>query len=372
MKLLVISAAPFIKKGNDYYAYSPYVKELDVWANYADQIAFTCPIWEEDNGLLISKISFAVTKIYEVKSFNVKSVKNSFLALLYSFINSFLIFKSMFWADHIHLRCPGNISLLGCIVQIFFPHKVKTAKYAGNWDLKSKQPASYRLQKWILRNTFLTKNMQVLVYGEWENSTKNIKPFFTASYYASEIRPVADRWERRPWHVVFVGTLGANKRPMYVVQLVAKLRERGVPMTLALYGHGAEHARITQFIQEQNLSEWIICHGNQPREVIQQALCEAHFLCLPSQSEGWPKAVAEAMFWGAIPWATPVSCVPQMLNEGRRGLILTLDINRDIEQIQQGCTDPNALRQQSQLAMEWSRQYTLDAFEMAIRKLMQP
>jgi len=36
------------------------------------------------------------------------------------------------------------------------------------------------------------------------------------------------------------------------------------------------------------------------------------------------------------------------------------------------CTNPNALRQQAQQAMEWSRQYTLDAFEMAIRKLMQP
>lgn len=372
MKLLVISSAPFIKKDNDYFAYGPYAKELVIWAKYADEIAFTCPIWKQDNGLLISKISFPLTKIYEVKDFNVKTLKNTLQALLYSFFNCYLIFKSMLWADHIHLRCPGNIGLMGCMLQIFFPHKTKTAKYAGNWDLKAKQPISYRVQKWILRNTFLTKNMQVLVYGEWENSTKRIKPFFTASYYASEIHPVPDRWDRRPWHVVFVGTLGANKRPMYVVQLVAKIRQQGIPITLALYGHGAEQARITQFIQEQHLSEWIVLHGNQPREVIQQALCEAHFVCLPSQSEGWPKAVAEAMFWGAIPWATPVSCVPQMLDKGRRGLLLTLDINRDCDRIQQLCNDSNALRQQSQQAMEWSRQYTLDAFELAIRKLMQP
>ncbi|WP_297517223.1 glycosyltransferase [Flavobacterium sp.] len=372
MKLLVISSAPFIKKDNDYFAYGPYAKELVIWAKYADEIAFTCPIWKQDNGLLISKISFPLTKIYEVKDFNVKTVKNTLQALLYSFFNCYLIFKSMLWADHIHLRCPGNIGLMGCMLQIFFPHKTKTAKYAGNWDLKAKQPISYRVQKWILRNTFLTKNMQVLVYGEWENSTKRIKPFFTASYYASEIHPVPDRWDRRPWHVVFVGTLGANKRPMYVVQLVAKIRQQGIPITLALYGHGAEQARITQFIQEQHLSEWIVLHGNQPREVIQQALCEAHFVCLPSQSEGWPKAVAEGMFWGAIPWATSVSCVPQMLDEGRRGLLLTLDMDRDCARIQQLCNDSNALRQQAQQAMEWSRQYTLDAFELAIRKLMQP
>ena len=70
------------------------------------------------------------------------------------------------------------MGLIGAIVNILFPNKQKTAKYAGNWDPKSKQPWSYRLQKWILSNTFLTKNMQVLVYGEWPNQTKNIKPFF--------------------------------------------------------------------------------------------------------------------------------------------------------------------------------------------------
>jgi len=74
----------------------------------------------------------------------------------------------MVQADYIHLRCPGNMGL-EALVQMLFPNKPKTAKYAGNWNPKSKQPWSYRLQKWILSYTFLTQNMQVLVYGEWSN-----------------------------------------------------------------------------------------------------------------------------------------------------------------------------------------------------------
>lgn len=77
--------------------------------------------------------------------------------------------------------------MLGCLVQIFFPKKIKTAKYAGNWDPEAKQPLSYRIQRWVLSNTFLTRNIQVLVYGEWKQQTKNIKPFFTATYSKSEI-----------------------------------------------------------------------------------------------------------------------------------------------------------------------------------------
>lgn len=372
MKTVVVSSAPLIQKADGWYAYSPYAQELELWAKYATTVTMVCPVWSEANGTLVTRLSFSPEQVIPLHEFNIKTVLGVLRGLIFALPNLWKLYRAMQQTEHIHLRCPGNLSLLGCLVQSLFPKTYKTCKYAGNWDPQAAQPIAYRWQKRLLSHTRFTQNIRVLVYGEWPRATKNIVPFFTASYYASEIRPVTDRWERRPWHVVFVGTLGANKRPMYVVQLVAKLRARGVPMTLALYGHGAEHARITQYIQEQNLSEWIVCHGNQPREVIQQALCEAHFLCLPSQSEGWPKAVAEAMFWGAIPWATPVSCVPQMLDEGRRGLILTLDINRDIEQIQRGCTDPNALRQQSQQAMEWSRQYTLDAFEMAIRKLMQP
>ena len=90
----------------------------------------------------------------------------------------FIIFKQMKNADHIHLRCPNNMGLLACFVQIFFPNKNKTAKYANNWDWKSTQPFTYRLQQIILRNTLLTKNMKVLVYGNWNDKTKNIIPFF--------------------------------------------------------------------------------------------------------------------------------------------------------------------------------------------------
>ncbi len=121
---------------------------------------------------------------------NLHPLKNCILSLIKIPIIIITIFKSCKKADHIHLRCPGNIGLLGCFVQIFFPKKIKTAKYAGNWDPQSKQPVSYKIQKFLLKNTILTKNMQTLVYGKWKNQSKNIKPFFTASFSDSEIEPL--------------------------------------------------------------------------------------------------------------------------------------------------------------------------------------
>ena len=36
--------------------------------------------------------------------------------------------------------------------------------------------------------------MQVLVYGEWEGSSKNIKPFFTATYSEMKKEAAANGW----------------------------------------------------------------------------------------------------------------------------------------------------------------------------------
>src|SRR5690606_18301671 len=102
---------------------------------------------------------------YRAREFDLMSIKGILRGFLFFPINMFFLFRAMSAARHIHLRCPGNLSLLGCIVQMFYPRKRKTAKYAGNWDPKSAQPMSYRWQRKILSSTFLTKNISVLVYG---------------------------------------------------------------------------------------------------------------------------------------------------------------------------------------------------------------
>jgi len=147
MKLVVISSAPFIYKDNSVFAYSPYKDELIIWQKYSDEIRFCCPIWSNDKGLLISEIPFKIEKQFELIDFNLNTILNSFNAFLCSIYNVFVLYRAMKKADHIHLRCPGNIGLLGSMVQILFPKTPKTVKYAGNWDPKAKQPWTYPIAK---------------------------------------------------------------------------------------------------------------------------------------------------------------------------------------------------------------------------------
>jgi glycosyltransferase involved in cell wall biosynthesis len=260
---------------------------------------------------------------------------------------------------------------VGCIVQVLFPKKKKTAKYAGNWDPKAKQPLSYKFQKWILSNTFLTKNMQVLVYGEWEGQSKNIKSFFTASYWNTVKSPVPNKTFSTPYTFLFVGSLVAGKRPLYAIQLVEKLVKNGIPASLTFYGDGVLRQDLELYVAKNGLQEIIAFKGNQPATEVKKGYQEAHFLLLASKSEGWPKVVAEAMFWGAIPVSTAVSCVPWMLDYGARGLLLTLDIDQDKELLISLLAHKPELQKMSAAALAWSRQYTLDTFEQEISNLLQ-
>lgn len=372
MKVGVISSAPFIVVNNERYAYGPYVKELNIWAQHSDELAFMCPVWTEDRGLLISKIDFPVSHIYEAREFTIKGFFNIIRTILFSFRNFYNIYRVMSWADHIHLRCPGNLALMGCLVQIFFPEKPKTAKYAGNWDPNARQPSSYRLQKWILSNTFLTRNMQVLVYGKWEGSSKNIKPFFTATYRESDKIPVVKKTFDSAIKFLFVGTLSHGKRPLYAIQLVESLSQAGHNVMLDLYGEGKERKSLEQYINSKNLGKFVTLKGNQPEAAVRIAYQESHFLLLPSQSEGWPKVVAEAMFWGCLPVATKVSCVPFMLDHGNRGIIAGLDLNYDVQQIASLIENPQQYSNKITESVEWSRKYTLDVFEHEVEKLLMP
>lgn len=369
-RVTVISSAPLIMTAAGTFLYKPYETEMQIWAKNTASISFCCPIWNEDRNLLKSAVSFSISDITELKEFHIKSLLSVFTVIPAVFYNSYQIYKSMRSADHIHLRCPGNMGLIGCVVQVFFPNKKKTAKYAGNWDLKAKQPWSYRLQKWILNNTMLTKNMQVLVYGAWEGSSKNIKSFFTATYSESEKEEVKKRDWSGSIRFMFVGTLVDGKRPLYALQLVEELVKDGKTVSLQFLGEGHQRELLEDYIATHKLGAFVKLEGNQTKETVLEAYKNAHFLILASKSEGWPKVVPEAMFWGAVPIATKISCVPYMLDDGKRGILLEMNLEKDVSKIRTILDNAPLLDEMTQKGVDWSRHYTLEKFESEIKALL--
>lgn len=370
MKFAIITHVLHKKQKEKYFAYEPYVREMNLWGEHVDEFILLAPkIFDKINPIEVA-YKHPKIKFVEIPVFNITSLKNIIKSIFIIPIIVWRIFSVMKKADHIHLRCPGNIGILGCFVQIFFPKKPKTAKYAGNWDPKSKQPLSYRLQKWILSNTFLTRNCKVLVYGEWENQSKNIVPFFTASYKESEIVEIQEKNLNNEINFMYVGAFSKGKQPLLSVKAVEKLNSEGFNVKLNMYGFGDEFTIVKEYIVNKSLTNIVFLHGNKSKEDVKQAYKKAHFLIFISKSEGWPKVVAEAMFWSCLPVSSTVSCVSFMLDYGNRGILVESDVNLIVSKIKELVKNQTAYQLKVEEAKKWSQKYTLEKFSNSIQNLL--
>lgn len=364
MKLVVITHTPHWQSQDGLLAYAPYVREMNLWFKHCHEISVVAPLAQGQSSAIHAAYHQKDVRLRKVPSFSLLRFRESVKTIFKAPYIAYVIYSEMRKADHIHLRCPGNMGLLGAVVQVFFPSKKKTVKYAGNWDPNSKQPLSYRLQKRIISNTTLSKNLKVLVYGKWPEQSSNVFPFFTASYHEKDKVQTVKKMEM-PYRFMFVGSLVTGKRPEYAINLVKCLRAKGIEVTLDMYGDG--NLKETLLLEA---TDYITMHGNQDAATVRQAYQDSHFLILASKSEGWPKVVAEAMFYGTIPLVTPISCVPWMLDYGNRGQLLSLDLEKDSEKLQLLLDNKERCAQISRQAQDWSQQYTLNSFEQAIQKLL--
>lgn len=367
MTFLIVTSVPHVNDGS-IRSYLPYVREMNIWIRNAGKVIVLAPCCKDSEGLLLS-YEHPEIELVSIPEIDIKNGWNLVRALFLMPLIVYRMLGAMRRADHIHLRCPGNIGLIGCVLQSFFPAKKKTAKYAGNWDPDASRPLTYRLQQKLLSNTRFCRNMTVLAYGNWKGATTNIRPSFTASYREHEIRPFLKAMDMRPFRFVYAGMLVPGKNPLYALRLVEALN-RHFPCVLELFGDGPERTSLESYIASKGLGSIAKIRGNQAAGIVASAYQQAHFTLLPSTSEGWPKALAEGMFWGCVPLALPVSCIPEMLANGERGELLELQLDRDVAKIRRLLADTTILETKARNAHAWSTQYTIEAFDNEIQEIL--
>lgn len=370
IKFLVVTYTPTLKKGSGFYSYSPYVDEMDIWFKYADEYAIVSPR-KYPTDFLSKQFQSKEIKYFHIPFIALNSFSIAIKSIVLLPYIIFQLFRAMSWADHIHFRSPGNVTLLGSMVQIFFPTKSKSVKYAGNWDPNSNQPLSYRLQKSIFRNPMLSKNMKVLVYGEWPNETKNVYPFLSATYRENEKLDFKERDYSQKIKFVFIGAMVVGKRPLLTVKIIKVLIEKGIIAELHMLGDGDLIEDVRAYVNDNDLDKHVHIHGNQNKAFVKNCLLDAHFTILPSKSEGWPKAIAEGMFFGAIPISTKISCLPWILDYGKRGILISSNLEEAQALIYTELKKGNDyLNELSKNAQEWSQQYTVNRLEQEIENIV--
>ncbi|MCA0153708.1 glycosyltransferase [Winogradskyella vincentii] len=370
MTLAIFTLVQHLESQGKYYGYAPYMREMDIWNSHFDGIIVVAPLSAiDDIDEITAPYAHPNVNLVKIPVFNVKSITGIFRLLLNLPSIVYKMFRVMRKADHLHFRSPSNISAIAALIQVFFPKKKKSMRYAGNWDPRSSQPIGYRFQKKIFSSPIWSKNMTALVYGEWKNKTKNIRSFFAATFSEDEKEEYSYRDYSKILKFTFIGALVPGKQPLKAIKIIEGLNNRGLKCQLEIFGDGELKPQIENYIEINSLSDIVYLNGNVSKEVIKQRLKQSHFNILPSKSEGWPKSIAEGMFYGVIPIATKISCVPWMLKFGERGILINDNIDDAVQEIYTAISSKD-LNTMAGKALSWSQEYTVERQEEEIKDIL--
>src|SRR5690606_31597289 len=87
-----------------------------------------------------------------------------------------------------------------------------------------------------------------------------------------------------------------------------------------IIGAGAHGDLYQKTLEESGISS--IYHGTLSRKALHHMYEKCHFIVLPSQSEGFPKVISEALNYGCVPIVSNVSSIGQYICDGVQGILI--------------------------------------------------
>jgi len=370
-KLVIVSHVIHFVKNGEISAYGPYSREIEIWADLFDEVIIAAPIRkEEPTGFAVPINRRNVSLSPQVETGG-KTLSAKLLQLFSLPVHIYRLCRAMKGADAIHVRCPGNLGLLGVILAPLFSKKL-IAKYAGQWPDYNGEPWSFRLQKKILRSRWW--NSPVTVYGEWPGEPKHVVPFFTSMMTREQVEYAAtvskEKKTESPIRIVFSGRLSKEKGVHHLIEAIGILKERGVGVEVAIVGNGAEFDSLQKQIAALGIADQVKMVGDVPYEAGLEYFKWGHILVLPSQSEGFPKVLAEAMCHGMVCIGTNSGLVPKML-EGRGIVLDSVDAKAIADAIEKISSDADRFQKMSRAGVEWASHYSIEGLRDSLQELME-
>ncbi len=138
---------------------------------------------------------------------------------------------------------------------------------------------------------------------------------------------VADRPRKdgEPLKLLNVGRLVPIKAQDVLLRALHIVRQRGVHFHLDVIGGGELLEQLEALSASLGLNGCVRFLGAQPEAVVRQHLVGAHVFVLSSRSEGLPVACIEAMAVGTPVIATRIFGIPELVEDGRSGLLVPPD-----------------------------------------------
>lgn len=370
-RLVVVSCAMHYRWQGRYHAYAPYTREMDLWAELFREVVIAAPLTVGPPPGDCAPFAGSNVSVRAQRSLGGDNLPAKLRELIALPSVCWDLMRAFREGDAIHVRCPGNLSLPALFLAPLFSRRL-VAKYAGQWSGYPQEPSTYRLQRSLLRSRWW--GGPVTVYGHWPDQPEHVIPFFTSVMTAPQVAragaAAAARRLRLPLRLLYVGRLVATKHVDAILHAAAALVREGVEVETTIVGDGPEGAALARLAQSLGITHSVRFTGALAYDAVLEWYERADVLVLVSESEGWPKAVAEAMAFGVLCVGSDHGFVAEMLGDGRGIVVPSDDAAALTEALRRVVADPDAFGARTASAAAWAQRFSLEGLRDALGQLL--
>lgn len=332
-RLVIISDTPFYAHGNDILVFEPTLREIEEVSSLFTAIKWVSYLRSGTIGKNTRQPTVPITLVPIRDRRGGTSFSKKF-GVLMSIPSQVLIFlREIKHADVVHTRAPSVPALIVILYSFFDNRRIYWHKYAGNWS-ETNSPVAFRLQKWLM--TKLNKpNVRITINGDWPGLHKGFVSMENPCLNEEYLRQLKHRKFNREFtgklKVCFVGSLDPFKG---AVRLLHALLSSDVAPSLNgvwIVGDGQEKEQLKQLASQSPVPVHL-CGYLSRQEIFDTIYSHCHIIVLPSETEGFPKVIAEAASHGCIPVVTAVSALDQYIKNGVNGFLLQTPTIESIRQ----------------------------------------
>ncbi|MFM8395385.1 MAG: glycosyltransferase [Acidobacteriota bacterium] len=274
-------------------------------------------------------------------------------------------------AELVHTPIPGDIGTIGLLLALLFRRPL-FVRYCGNWAVQ--RTIAERFWRWLMESRAGGRNVMMATGGgSARPSPRNphLTWIFSTSLSAAEIaacRMIRPAPSTNP-RLITVARLEKSKGIDRLIRALQKLRRSFPGISLDVVGDGAQFAALRELAVRAGVGNQVRFHGQLDHLGVRQLLREADLFSLLSASEGFPKAVHEALAAGLPVVATSVSVLPQLVgNEAGRLVDLKATDDEIAAAIEFCLADQDRYAVLAATATARAADYSLERWQETIRK----
>jgi glycosyltransferase involved in cell wall biosynthesis len=371
MRLLIISHVVHYQHDRKIHAYGPYAREVDIWAELFSEVLIAAPFHIEapaDDCCAFNRSNISLVPQRETGGTSIAARARQIVSLPAMVWD---LVSAMRKADCIHVRCPGNLGLLGAVLAPLFSRRL-VAKYAGQWIDYPGEPRTAKFQRWLLSSRWWRG--PVTVYGQWPNQPRNVVPFFTSIMTADQMARARQVNRKRSrdgvLEVLYTGRLSASKNVHILLSAIAELRDEGIPINCTIVGDGSYRPALEAQTVQLGLANRVVFTGSVTFERVLDYYEKADVLVLASETEGWAKSIAEGMAFGLVCIGSDRGLTPWLLGDGRGLIVPPRDVPALKSALKGIAVDQAAYQIMRERAAAWAQQYSLEGLRDSLRALL--